>query len=192
MRLWQAFQVWRDGIAEKRRLDVRETFRRLPLWARCALILCWIVTLWKFFAPVIALNVAPHFAHAIGPDWSIDWNEWQVAETQLAGIIALAVVGLLLALPQIPFVMKPVIIVAAIFGYGMNLQNGTATQSHSHDVRTRTAQARNDRIAVLNRQVADNTIAHKNVAPHAYADDAMVAGRRLRWCNGPGLRAKAS
>jgi hypothetical protein len=73
MRPWEAFKAWITGVAEKRRLDIRESFRRLPAWARCLLVVGWIAILWKFFAPVIAMNVAPHYAHAIGPDWSVNW-----------------------------------------------------------------------------------------------------------------------
>ena len=99
MRPWEAFKAWRTGVGEKRRLDIRETFRRLPAWARCLLIVGWIAIPWKFFAPVIAMNVAPHYAHAIGPDWAVNWEEWTIAENQWAGIIALATIGVLLAMP---------------------------------------------------------------------------------------------
>jgi len=52
------------------------------------------------------MNVGPHFAKVLNPDWSINWAEWSIAENQSAGIAAMAFGSTLLFIRQIPLIQK--------------------------------------------------------------------------------------
>lgn len=127
MKHWKRFKDWWGRTPEKRGLDVGEIFFRLRVWQRCILVLICAITAYKFLAPVFAMNVGPHGAKLWNPDGTFNHAEWSIVENQSAGIVTLAIGGLLLMLRWLNLFQKGLIVIAMIGAFWMNVSTGTAT-----------------------------------------------------------------
>ena len=168
-RMWdgwrQRFRDWRTVNAySKRDLSVGEIFYRLAWWQRGILVFGCLAIIYKFQAPVFAMNVGPHIAKLWNTDGTFNYAEWSIVENQSAGVLTLAIGALLLGLPKLNIVQRLLIIPAMVLALWMNAGNGTETQTMAHDARNSSAVKHNARVETLTTQIADNTAAW-NAAP---------------------------
>lgn len=163
-RMWdgwrQRFRDWRTVNAySKRDLSLGEIFYRLTWWQRAILVLGCLAIIYKFQAPVFAMNVGPHIAKLWNADGTFNYAEWSIVENQSAGVFTLAIGALLIGLPKLNIVQRALIIPAMLMAFWMNAGNGTETQTMAHDARNSGTIKHNARIEALTKQVDDNTAA---------------------------------
>ena len=168
-RMWdgwrQRFRDWQTVNAySKRELSVGEIFYRLAWWQRGILVFGCLAIIYKFQAPVFAMNVGPHLAKLWNTDGTFNYAEWSIVENQSAGVLTLAIGALLIGLPKLNIVQRLLIIPAMVLALWMNAGNGTETQTMAHDARNSSAIKHNARVEALTTQIADNTAAW-NAAP---------------------------
>jgi hypothetical protein len=162
MRNW--FKNWRREAREKRGLDMGEIFYRLAWWQRAILVLGCLVIVYKFQAPVFAMNVGPHIAKLWNMDGTFNHAEWSIVENQSAGVFTLAIGALLIGLPKLNIVQRLLIIPAMVLAFWMNAGNGTETQTMAHDARNDVAVKHNARWDFLDKAITANETA-LNTAP---------------------------
>jgi hypothetical protein len=172
--MWQKLKAWRTEASAKRNLSVGEVFYRLNGWQRALLVLLCALTVYKFMAPMLVLNVIPHYLHIFNADGSINATEWQLAENQSAGIIGILIGGALLALRQVTLFQRALIIAGIAAAFFMNAQNGIISQSGGHESRVMDTESRNKEVTRLRSERDTNDTAYKNVRPHDYMTKAML------------------
>ena len=129
-RVWKGFQDWWTvNRHSKRGLSVGEVFYRLAWWQRAILVLGCLAIIYKFQAPVFAMNVGPHIAKLWNADGTFNYAEWSIVENQSAGVFTLAIGALLIGLPKLNIVQRLLIIPAMVLAFWMNAGNGTETQT---------------------------------------------------------------
>jgi hypothetical protein len=180
VQMWQGwrqrFRDWRTVNAySKSDLSLGEIFYRLAWWQRTLLVIGCLAIIYKFQAPVFAMNVGPHIAKLWNADGTFNHAEWSIVENQSAGVFTLAIGALLIGLPKLNIVQRALIIPAMLMAFWMNASNGTETQTMAHDARNSTTIKHNARIDILTQQVADNTAAWQAATkPPKRTTQAMV------------------
>jgi hypothetical protein len=149
-----------------------ETWRRLNNRQKGLLIGLCALAYTVCVAPTFSSNVLPHVLLSVNPDGSPNGGEI-VSSIYLTGSVILLTVSPLVMFHVSLVRTAALLVMCLVIGY-VNINNAIGTMGSARDAKTEVAKQRLDRIARVDAEIQNNTLAWQQVPPHKHVTAGLV------------------